>query len=69
MQCPRGLTDVARSIDMSRHAGERQAAWASVNRIPQGVVGRNALVSVPALIMLVDRAPLGQSPRHTGGAA
>ena len=69
MQCPRGLTDVAGSIAMPHNAGENKAARASVNRISQGGIGRNALTSIAASILLIDRALLGPSPRHTEGAA
>lgn len=69
MQCPRGLMDAVGGITMPRNAGECKAGWASVNRIAQGVIGRTDLASIPAWIVLVRRAPLGQSPRHTGGAA
>jgi len=69
MPCPRGLTDVAGSLAMPRNAGANKAARASVNRISQGGIGRNALASITASILLIDRALLGPSPRHTGGAA
>ena len=69
MQGARALTDVGGSMAMPRNAGESKAAWVSVNRSPQGLIGGTPLASIPAWILVADRAPLALTPRHTGGVA